>query len=165
MSLEECPAERVRPARAGDAGEIHALARELARVLGDEPPEFEAVERVLLELLDEPRARVLVAEDAADGVLGAVSLWIKPDLAHGDVVLEVPMLVVTRDARGQGIGKLLMGRVQEIGAAENAGVIELAAALDNEAARSFYRDLGFVETRHIVLEFLGDLEAPPDPEG
>jgi ribosomal protein S18 acetylase RimI-like enzyme len=165
MSPEGCPAERVRPARAGDAEEIHALARELARVLGDDPPEFEAVERALLELLGEARARVLVAEDAVGRVLGAVSLWIKPDLAHGAVVVEVPMLVVTRDARGQGIGKLLMGRVQELGAEENAGVIELAAALDNESARNFYRDLGFIETRHIVLEFLGDLEAPPDPEG
>jgi hypothetical protein len=24
--------------------------------------------------------------------------------------------------------------------------------------------LGFVETEHVTLEFVGDLEAPPDPE-
>src|SRR5918994_347193 len=76
----------VREATVEDAAEIYALACELAETVGDAPPREEAVHQRLKELLEEPRACVLVAE-AEDGVVGAASLWIKPDLAHGDAVV------------------------------------------------------------------------------
>ena len=154
---------RVREATAEDAEAIHALAGELAATVGDSPPRFEDVRARLVELLEEPRARTLVAED--DGVVvGVASLWIKPDLAHGDTVVEVPTLVVAEGSRGEGVGKLLMEEVQKLGAENAADLIELVAATQNVAAREFYRTLGFVETDHVTLEFVGDMENPPDPE-
>jgi ribosomal protein S18 acetylase RimI-like enzyme len=99
-----------------------------------------------------------------DAVVGAASLWIKPDLAHGDTVVEVPMLVVYESARRQGVGKLLIEEVQSIVAAENAALIELVATPNNDVARAFYRALGFIETEHITLEFIGNVENPPDPK-
>ncbi len=48
---------------------VSELARELAEAVGDEPPTEEAVRARLEELLDEPRARVLVAENEA-GIVG-----------------------------------------------------------------------------------------------
>ncbi len=155
---------RVRRANAGDAEPIHALVRELAETVGDSPPRLEAVEARLSELLEEPRAPVLVAEWEDGAVVGAVSLWIKPDLAHGDTVIEVPMLVVSEDARRRGVGRRLMGEVHRLAAENGANVIELIATSANVAAREFYRSLGFVETDHVALEFLGDVEDPPDPE-
>ncbi len=156
-------APTVRQATARDAEALHALAQELADALGDRRPRPEAVRARLLELLEEPRVRVLVAEDEG-GVVGAASLWIKPDLAHGDKVVEVPMLVVSDQARRRGIGKLLIEEIQTIVAAENAALIELVATRENKTARDFYRSLGFVETDHIALEFIGDVQNPPDPE-
>lgn len=156
------PAAIVREATAADARTLHALAQELADALGDHRPRPEMVRTRLLELLEEPRARVLVAEDEG-GVVGAASLWIKPDLAHGDKVVEVPMLVVSGEARRQGIGKLLVEEIQSIVAAENAAIIELIATRNNDVARAFYRALGFVETDHVALEFVGDAQDPPDP--
>jgi ribosomal protein S18 acetylase RimI-like enzyme len=153
-----------REAAAGDAEEIHALARELAGTVGDSPPGLEAVRARLSELLEEPRARVLVAEDEDGAVVGAASLWIKPDLAHGDTVMEVPMLVVAEGHRREGVGKLLMEEIQRLAAEHGAGIIELVATGDNRPARDFYRSLGFVETDHVALEFMGDLEDPPDPK-
>jgi ribosomal protein S18 acetylase RimI-like enzyme len=153
----------VREATAEDAEGIYALALELADAIGDRSPRFEAVQARLLELLEEPRARVLVAEGGG-GVVGAASLWIKPDLAHGDIVIEVPMLVVSADTRRQGTGKLLVEKIQSIAAAENAALLELVATRENDVARAFYRSLGFVETEHIALEFVGDMEKPPDPK-
>jgi hypothetical protein len=88
----------VREATAGDAEALYSLAQELADALGDRSPRLEAVRTQLDELLEETRARVLVAEDEG-GILGAASLWIKPDLAHGDVVIEMPMLIVSTEAR------------------------------------------------------------------
>jgi len=152
----------VREATVEDAASIYTLALELADALGDRRPRFEAVQARLLELVEEPRARVLVAE-CEGGVVGAASLWIKPDLAHGDRVIEVPMLIVSTDARRRSVGRLLLSEVQSVAAAENAALVELVATRENDVARAFYRSLGFVETDHIALEFIGDLEDPPDP--
>jgi ribosomal protein S18 acetylase RimI-like enzyme len=155
--------EAVREAVLEDAEVLHVLIGELADALGDRRSRFEAMRARLDELLVEPRARVLVAE-GAEGVVGAASLWIKPDLAHGDVVIEVPMLVVSGDARRRGIGKLLVGEIQRIAAEENAALIELVATKENDVARAFYKSLGFIETEHIALEFVGNMQQPPDPQ-
>jgi ribosomal protein S18 acetylase RimI-like enzyme len=152
----------VREASAEDAEIIHSLAAELAGALGDSPPSLENVRERLAELLEEPRARVLVAE--GDVIVGVVSLWIKPDLAHGDSVVEVPMLVISKDRRREGVGKLMMEEVQRLAAENGATLIELVATTQNNPAREFYRSLGFVETDHVTLEFVGDFEDPPDPE-
>lgn len=153
----------IREAKVDDVAEIHGLACELAEALGDTPPTEEAARARLEELLEEPRARVLVAENEA-GIVGAVSLWIKPDLAHGDAVVEVPMLVVAEDHRREGVGKLLMDEVRSVAAENDAGLIELVATSANVAAREFYRSLGFVEADVVSLEFVGSPEDPPDPE-
>ena len=151
----------IREAALEDAEAIYHLARDLADALGDQRPRPEAVRARLSEFLEEPRARVLVAE-GEDGIVGAASLWIKPDLAHGDVVIEVPMLVVSGSTRRRGVGRLLVEEIQSVAVAENVALIELVATNENDVARAFYRSLGFVETDHIALEFVGDVQSPPD---
>lgn len=158
------PELRVRRANAEDAQPIHALVCELAEAVGDSPPRLEAVEARLSELLEEPRAPVLVAEGEDGAVVGAVSLWIKPDLAHGDAVIEVPMLVVAESWRREGVGRRLMDEVRGVAAENGANIIELIATSANVTAREFYRSFGFVETDHVALEFVGDVQDPPDPE-
>jgi len=153
---------KARDATTEDAAGIHSLARELAETVGDEPPTEEAVRVRLEELLDEPRARVLVAENEA-GIVGGVSFWIKPDLAHGDTVVEVPMLVIAGDHRRAGVGKLLMEEVRNVASDNGASQIELVATRSNVTARAFYRSLGFVEADVVSLEFVGSQEYPPDP--
>jgi ribosomal protein S18 acetylase RimI-like enzyme len=154
---------KARDATTRDAARIHGLARELAETVGDEPPTEEAVRARLEELLDEPRARVLVAESEA-GIVGGVSFWIKPDLAHGDTVVEVPMLVVAEDHRRTGVGKLLMEEVRNVASDNGASQIELVATRSNVTAREFYRSLGFVEAEVVSLEYVGSQEDPPDPD-
>jgi ribosomal protein S18 acetylase RimI-like enzyme len=151
----------VREATLEDAEALYYLARDLADALGDQRPRPDALRARLGELLEEPRARVLVAE-GEEGVVGAASIWIKPDLAHGDAVIEVPMLVVSGSARRRGVGRLLVEEIQSVAAAENAALIELVATNENDVARDFYRSLGFVETDHIALEYIGDVQSPPD---
>ncbi len=154
----------VRAATAEDVEIIHSLASELAATLDDSAPRFEDIRARLSELLEEPRARVLVTEGEDGAIVGVASLWIKPDLAHGDTVVEVPMLVVAEGSRGEGVGKTLMEEVRRLAAENEANLIELVATTYNVAAREFYRSLGFVETDHITLEFVGDMEDPPGPE-
>ena len=151
----------VREATVEDAAEIYGLARELAHEVGDAPPTEEAVRTRLGELLEEPRACVLVAE-GEDGIVGAASVWIKPDLAHGDAAVEVPMLVVAERHRRKGVGKLLMAEVRDVAARNEAALIELVATRSNVTAREFYRSLGFVEADVVSLEFVGSQEDPPE---
>ncbi len=160
-SSRPSPSEAVREAKVGDAEAVYALAGELAEALGDRRPRLEAVRERLRELLKETRARVLVAE-GEDGIVGAASLWIKPDLGHGDTVIEVPMLVVSESARRRGIGKLLVQEIRSVAAAENVSLIELVATRKNQTARDFYRSLGFVETDHVALEYFGEMEKAPE---
>ena len=159
----EPAAEAVREAVTEDAEALHALMGELADALGDRSPRFGAMRAQLEKLLAEPGARVLVVEGAED-LVGAASMWIKPDLAHGDVVIEVPMLVVSGNARRRGVGQLLVKEIRRIAAEENAALIELVATKENDVARAFYKSLGFIETEHIALEFVGDMQQPPDPK-
>jgi ribosomal protein S18 acetylase RimI-like enzyme len=152
----------VREATLEDAAQIYALARDLAEAVGDAPPQEGAVRERLKELLGEPRACVLVAE-GEEGLVGAASLWIKPDLAHGDAVVEVPMLAVAENHRREGVGRLLMAEVRDVAARNEAALIELVATRANVVAREFYRSLGFVEADVVSLEFVGSPEDPPDP--
>lgn len=154
---------KLREATLDDADSIHGLAAELAKTVGDASPNKDEVRRKLEALLDEPRVRVIVAEGEA-GLLGAASLWIKPDLAHGDTVVEVPMLVVAKEVRRGGVGKLLMAEVQKVATENGANLIELVATRSNVAAQEFYRSLGFTEADVVSLEFVGNVENPPDPE-
>ena len=153
----------MREAVTEDAEALHALMGELADALGDRSPRFGAMRAQLEKLLAEPGARVLVVEGAED-LVGAASMWIKPDLAHGDVVIEVPMLVVSGNTRRRGVGQLLVKEIRRIAAEENAALIELVATKENDVARAFYKSLGFIETEHIALEFVGDMQQPPDPK-
>ncbi len=153
----------VREATIEDAAGIQRLARELAETVGDAPPVEEAVRKRLVELLETPRSRVLVVENGR-GVVGAVSFWVKPDLAHGDTVVEVPMLVVAQDHRRNGVGRLLMEEVRNVASEHGASLIELVATTSNVAAREFYHSLGFVEADVVALEFVGSHENPPQPE-
>ena len=143
----------IRGATTEDAADIQRLACELAETVGDAPPVEGAVRKRLEELLETPRARVLVVENGWR-VVGAVSFWIKPDLAHGD----------DEEHRRTGVGKLLMEQVRSAASDNDASLIELVATTANVAAREFYRSLGFVEADVVALEFVGSHENPPQPE-
>jgi ribosomal protein S18 acetylase RimI-like enzyme len=153
----------VREATSEDAAAIQRLARELAETVGDAPPVEEAVRKRLEELLETPRSQVLVVENGRR-VVGAVSFWIKPDLAHGDTVVEVPMLVVSQEHRRNGVGRFLMEAVRNKASEHDASLIELVATTTNVAAREFYHSLGFVEAEVVALEFVGSPDNPPQPE-
>jgi len=154
---------QVREATTEDAAGIQRLAQELAETVGDAPPVEDAVKKRLQELLETPSARVLVVENERR-VVGAASFWIKPDLAHGDAIVEVPMLVVAEDHRRTGVGRLLMEEVRNIASENDASLIELVATTANVVAREFYRSLGFVEADVVALEFVGSHDNPPQPE-
>lgn len=59
-------------------------------------------------------------------------------------------LFVDPDARGNGVGRLLMDRGCEHAIATGAQRVDLETALDNVVAQSLYESLGFVRERHFA---------------
>lgn len=54
-------------------------------------------------------------------------------------------LYVTNDARGLGVGTLLMKKVDEYAAKTHSKGVELETSIDNLAAQSLYEKLGYIE--------------------
>ncbi len=74
------------------------------------------------------------------------------------------MLVVARKARRNGVGRMLMDEIRDLAAQRGAALVELVATRQNKTAREFYRSLGFIEADLVALEFVGDLQEPPEAE-
>jgi GNAT superfamily N-acetyltransferase len=75
--------------------------------------------------------------------------------AWSDRVAELATLVVTADARGTGLGELLMEAVGQQTRARGCGELRMQVLSANERAMRFYRRLGFTDwivTLHDVAE-------------
>ena len=90
-------------------------------------------------LLEQPRAKVWVAEDPEAGVVGYAVLWWVLDQG------ELANLAVRPDQRGRGNGSALLDRA--ISHAESEGVesLFLEVRVSNEAAHRLYASRGFTQ--------------------
>jgi hypothetical protein len=80
----------------------------------------------------------------ADGqVLGLLALHLRRMLQYASPVVRVTALVVDRQARRRGVGKLLMERAEQIGSAAGCEFVELTSAVDRTEAHAFYRSIGY----------------------
>jgi len=90
---------------------------------------------------------ILVAEDAARGLLGLVTLFVRT--VPASIVrderrfVELDNLVVRADARRQGVGRLLMAASVAWSASMEVPTIELSVWSFNACGKSLYRATGF----------------------
>lgn len=87
-----------------------------------------------------------VAVDSDDRVLGAVHAHLQFDLTSG-AFTEIAMLIVAHDTRRGGIGRSLVHAVEGWSAQRGVFRVLVRSQLHREAARAFYRELGYVETK------------------
>ena len=106
-------------------------------------PSPDDVKRVTVEILAMPGHQLLVAEE--DGtVVGTTVLLIVPNLSHGALPWAIiENVVVDREYRRRGIGKLLMDHA--IDCARRAGFykVQLLSNKKRLEAHQFYQALGF----------------------
>ena len=97
---------------------------------------------------------VFVAE-VAGSVLGCVSAILDVRLAEG-VKGEIVSLVVSEDARGQGLGKGLM-REAEAWLSGNVSAIRVRANVLREASHRFYASLGYRQEKAqaVLIKMVG----------
>jgi ribosomal protein S18 acetylase RimI-like enzyme len=76
-------------------------------------------------------------------VVGLVACHFCKMLQYQKPVMRVTALVVERQARRLGIGKLLMAHAEERAAEAGCDFVELTSAMGRAEAHAFYRSLGY----------------------
>lgn len=133
-------APRIREARIGD---IPSLVN-LIRALGYEVDEGELGDR-LDDLTAQDRTPLVVETDR---IVGCITLGITPVLHRPRPVGRITMLVVAEEARGQGLGRLLVEAAEHRLREAGCGLIEVTSNLRRAGAHAFYERLGYERTSY-----------------
>lgn len=124
---------------------------------GTEAEHGEEIARFFAGESTEPLA-VLLAEDAAGGVIGLAELSIRSHaescLTRGVAYLEG--WYVIPQARGQGVGRALVAAAEQWGRQQDCREFASDAEVDNAASAAAHRALGFTEVA-VVRCFRKDL--------
>jgi len=89
-------------------------------------------------LLHRPGAELWVLDSLHDGVIGYSVLWCILDQG------ELANIAIADGHRGRGLGALLLGRMLDVGRAQNVASVYLEVRSSNEAAVGLYERFGFV---------------------
>ncbi len=126
----------VRALRAGDAESVAALCTQLGY-----PTSAADVELRLQHAGDKGHA-VFIAESPDGGAVGWVQVCARTILVS-DRHAEVEGLVVDREWRGKGVGRVLMKRAEEWARREGCAAVSLRSNVVRDGARPFYESIGY----------------------
>jgi predicted N-acetyltransferase YhbS len=136
----------IRTAEPKDAADIEALATDFAVSFS---VESEAFHRVFAELLTTPHTLLAVAE--VDGqMVGYVLGFAHAAFYANGYVAWVEEIAVRSDFRGQGIGRLLMQRMEEWAEQRECKLVALAT----RRASAFYARLGYTPSAEYFRKLL-----------
>jgi GNAT superfamily N-acetyltransferase len=141
------PDPHVRPATPDDAAAIAPLLTELGY-----PASAEDVARRLDALAGEDATGVWLAE--LDGrVAGLVAIHASRLVTRDAPLCRIAAMVVGKAARGRGVGRALMEKVEQEASRWGCDRIEVTSAERRADAHAFYRSLGFEDTsRRFIKE-------------
>jgi GNAT superfamily N-acetyltransferase len=155
------PMPTIRPYREDDFPALLGLVRELQAHEAAIYDRMKAPEDIgqwyfehFAERCVEENGLILVADE--DGrILGyATILTAVEERGTGDEVAytfaEIADLVVTREARGRGIGRLLLGECERRARAAGRDLLRIGVLAVNARAHRFYEDFGFRD-HHITM--------------
>lgn len=143
----------IRPARGGDAEAMAALTHAIAKAEGHpEACRVSAADMARI-VLEEGRARCLVADAGAErGIVGMVLYYPSFPSYSGKRGFFIENLVVAEDARGGGVARQLMDGLRMEAEREGVGCIEWVCDRDNAVARRFYEDaMGAIPQERYML--------------
>lgn len=113
--------------------------------------DLDGVERIEQKTFPEPWSRACFRRDmnrptslalvaiSENEVVGYAVAWPEQEV-------HVANIAVTPEFRQQGIGRLLLERIEEFGRQAGARSVYLEVRKSNSRARAFYRRLGFIQT-------------------
>ena len=92
---------------------------------------------------DEDNDAMFIAEDELKTPLGFVRVNMQTDYFTGEQHAHVNDIVVTAEAEGKGVGKLLLNKADELAKENNARWITLNVFDENLRARAVYEKAGY----------------------
>lgn len=96
-------------------------------------------------------------------VLGFVTVHVTPVLHRPTPVGRLTALVVTRTARGQGLGRALVTAAEQHLALEGCALVEVTSNQQLTGAHGFYGRLGYEVTSYRFRKELPQSPLPPPP--
>lgn len=131
----------VRTATAADAQQIAALVQELVSESGESSP---ITPPYVEEYLRFPGSAALVAEEDRQ-IVGLLAFSVRPGLFHAGNSTLIEELVVTRRARGHGVGGTLIDALLARLEAEGCAEVSVTTMPGNAGALRFYKSHGLVD--------------------
>lgn len=151
----------IRPIQKSDLNTVESLWRELGWLdwISRETPD--CVEQTMAQRLGENRADdshvALVAEDGMGRVLGYAVMHYLPYFMMPGPEAYVSELFVTANARGEGVGRKLLGHLEKLAEERGCARLMLFTSRDRESyQREFYKKQGWQE-RPLIANFVRNL--------
>lgn len=142
-----------RPAKLSDAEVLADFNARLAFETEGKPLDPETVRKGVLRGLQlTPEVRYFVAEFASQ-VIGQVMLTREWSDWRNGWMIWLQSVYVHADFRGRGVFRaLLNASLKSVEETDSPACVRLYVEHNNEAAKSCYRSLGFVDTGYLVME-------------
>jgi GNAT superfamily N-acetyltransferase len=136
----------VRHPAVADAPALAPLLTELGY-----PSRPEAVAQRLQVLLADEWSGVWVAE--VDGTIaGVVSAHASPLLSRDTRICRITAMIVTETAQGRGVGRALVGRVEDEARRWNCDRVEVTSSDHRGGAHAFYARMGYEIKPHRFIK-------------
>ncbi len=133
----------IRSARLSDEDVIYSLVAELE----EQELDRESFELIFRENLSSPDIRYLVAEE--NGLIaGFVSVHFQRLLHHVSLVAEVQELIVTKEARGRGLGAGLLAAARAEAEKRGCTRMEVCCNKRRTLSHAFYESQGLVGSHY-----------------
>jgi len=114
-------------------------------------PNPQAHQQGLLRIIETPEMGVILVARMDGQIVGMVNLLFTVSSALGASVALLEDMVVSPDARGQGVGKALLSAAINYARSQGCQRITLLTDRDNVNAQNFYAQQGFVESPMIPM--------------
>lgn len=142
----------VRPARADDIPGMCGLLAELFSIESDFSPDRQKQARGLDLLLNDSSGLSIVFVAEEDGeIVGMCSVQTLVSTAEGGPVGLLEDVIVRKQYRGKGVGKMLLSKVAGWCAGKNISRLQLLRDADNVDALKFYGANGWSETSLLCM--------------
>lgn len=141
----------IETASSEDEQDIFRLVRELADAVGfaEQSPliDIGIWSRTLEKMLSSPDWVFLIAREGGEAV-GLLIFFIRPTLASGLNRATITEMVVSEQARGEGVGRKLVEEAKRIALERGCTIFDVSTELDNAGAEGFYTKMGFTRRRN-----------------